>query len=297
MELENLDTLASFTGTRGEAAFYHVPVLVEWEGGHLVGLLVEVLREVALAEEGDANIVQLVQSALEEVTGSLDRMGEHLQKFYSRLDVKFFYDELRPFFSGGKGMEEKGLPQGIVFQKQNGEKIEKKLVGGSAAQSSLFPFLDCMLGVRHEDQTVFKVSNLRYHTRPPNSVVLRLRRAQEMRNYMPGPHRDFLAQLSLHPSLRPFITSHPQDSNLQEAYNTSIRHLRAWRGKHIAVVSKYIVSPARETEKVAHVEKLEVRAEGAEEEREWELQGTGGSALIPFLRQSRDDTFGVGGEG
>lgn len=33
---------------------------------------------------------------------------------------------------------------------------------------------------------------------------------------------------------------------------------------------------------------------GKETDQEWELQGTGGSALMPFLRQSRDETFGIG---
>ena len=77
------------------------------------------------------------------------------------------------------------------------------------------------------------------------------------------------------------------------AYNNCLDTLRSWRGKHIAVVSKYIVQPAREAERAARVDKIEVTGP-AETDKEWELQGTGGSALIPFLRQARDDTVGVG---
>lgn len=115
-----------------------------------------------------------------------------------------------------------------------------------------------------------------------------------MRAYMPGAHRDFLEQVSRLPSLRDFVNKPPDDSELRGAYNRCLDQLRGWRGKHTAVVSKYIVQPAREAEQKARVDKIELDAAGAEADKEWELQGTGGSALIPFLRQARDDTFGIG---
>lgn len=151
MELDNMHTLASFTGTRGEAAFYHIPVLIEAEGGHLVHLLLDAL---ARARDGQP---QPVIHALKKTTATLTRMGSHLSKFYGVLDAQFFYHELRPFLAGGNGMEEKGLPDGMVFERSDGSTTALKLVGGSAAQSSLFPFLDIALGVQHEDRTVFDV--------------------------------------------------------------------------------------------------------------------------------------------
>lgn len=151
MTLENMETLASFTGTRGEAAFYHVPVLIEAEGGHLVHLLIDAMKE---AQRGRS---QAVINALQATQHALARMGAHLSKFYGVLDPQFFYDELRLFLAGGKGMEEKGLPDGMVLQRSDGSQEALKLVGGSAAQSSLFPFLDLALGVKHEDRTVFDV--------------------------------------------------------------------------------------------------------------------------------------------
>jgi hypothetical protein len=60
-------------------------------------------------------------------------------------------------------MEDKGLPDGMIFQKQDGTLQAVKCVGGSAAQSALFPLLDCMLGVKHATptdgaQSVFQVN-------------------------------------------------------------------------------------------------------------------------------------------
>ena len=109
---------------------------------------------------------------------------------------------------------------------------------------------------------------------------------------MPGLHRDFLDEVSKLPSLREYVDANSSDTELIGAYDDCLRRLRSWRGKYIAVVSKYIVQPAREAERVAKVDKIEVNGP-AETDEEWELQGTGGSALIPFLRQARDDTVGL----
>lgn len=109
---------------------------------------------------------------------------------------------------------------------------------------------------------------------------------------MPGAHRDFLSQVAQLPSLREYVEANAEDNELREAYDDCMKKLRAWRGKHIAVVSKFIVQPAREAARAASVEKLEV--DGATNtDEDLELQGTGGSALIPFLRGARDDTVGV----
>ena len=94
------------------------------------------------------------------------------------------------------------------------------------------------------------------------------------------------------PSLRSFIETGPTSSELKEAYDKCMAQLRSWRGKHIALVSKYIVQPAR-AEAAEKAAKVEVT--GADEDKEWELQGNGGSALIPFLKCARDETVGVGG--
>lgn len=152
MALANIDALASFTGARGEAAFYHVPVLIEAEGGHLIQCLLEAIEEAQCGRVGS------VLDALNDTLSTLARMGQHLGEFYGVLQPEFFYNELRPFLAGGKGMESKGLPDGMIFQRADGSEIAQKLVGGSAAQSSLFPFLDVVLGVGHEDRTVFDVS-------------------------------------------------------------------------------------------------------------------------------------------
>lgn len=142
-ELHELSPLASFTGSPGESAFHHVPVLNEAEGGPLVSLLLDAIAA------GQRNDARVVEEALIKSAHIIERMKQHLPKLYSTLDAGMFYHVLRPFLAGGKGMEEKGLPRGFVFQKRDGTEREVRCIGGSAAQSSLFQFLDSALGVVH----------------------------------------------------------------------------------------------------------------------------------------------------
>lgn len=281
-DLEHMETLASFTGDRQEAAFYHVPVLVEREGGALMHRLVEAVSAAAKGENS------VVVEALRETARAIVTMGEELMKLYSTLEARFFYHELRPFLAGGRGMEEKGLPDGMVFSKDDGTEVKVKAAGGSAVQSSLFPFLDRVLGISHQDGDVYEVGMICYCGERFSSADFC---DQDMLNYMPGAHRDFLNEVSDLPSLRSYVESNMSDDDLREAYDDCMKKARAWRGKHIAIVSKYIVQPAREAMNAAKVDKLEMGSE--EKEDEWEIQGTGGSALIPFLRQARDETIGV----
>jgi indoleamine 2,3-dioxygenase len=159
-ELEQLECVGSFTGDLGETDFNLVPVLVEAEGGPLVRLLLDAV--VAGAAGGD-EAAKSVQRALEICAETIGRMRKHLAKLYSTLDADFFYHRLRPFLSGGNGMEDRGLPRGFVFQRRDGSEKAVKCIGGSAAQSSLFQFLDLVLGVEHastgdgDPETLFQV--------------------------------------------------------------------------------------------------------------------------------------------
>jgi tryptophan 2,3-dioxygenase len=71
-----------------------------------------------------------------------------------------------------------------------------------------------------------------------------------------------------------------------------MKALRAWRRKHIAVVSKYIVQPARREAERAALPAIS-RSDSPVEGVEGALQGTGGTALIPFLRQAAEETLDV----
>jgi indoleamine 2,3-dioxygenase len=156
-KLENLDCLVSFTGTRDEAVFYVVPIMVEAEGGRLMSLLLGAMKK---AIDGDA---EFVICALEETRETLPKMGALIKLLHEHCDPNVFFDKVRPFFPGGKGLEDKGMPNGVVFHRSDRSKKAAKYVGGSAAQSSDFQFMDAALGIMHKPvgdakgETVFEV--------------------------------------------------------------------------------------------------------------------------------------------
>jgi indoleamine 2,3-dioxygenase len=162
-ELDQLEGLASFTGTRGEDAFNHVPVLVEATGGPLIPLLLDAVSVFTDTTNNNNNnnnstnnnkitrdAAAYVREALANASKIIAAMGRHLAKLYSTVDAQMFYHELRPFLAGGKSMEKSGLARGFVFQLADGTELPVQHGGGSAAQSSLFHFLDAILGVEHE---------------------------------------------------------------------------------------------------------------------------------------------------
>ncbi|KAM0756439.1 Indoleamine 2,3-dioxygenase [Meredithblackwellia eburnea MCA 4105] len=128
--------------------------------------------------------------------------------------------------------------------------------------------------------------------------------------YMPGHHRSFLHHLSsLHtpsasnsrpiPSVRTLAQTHsPQ---LAEAYDTAILAMKRFRDLHMRLVTVFIVSQARREpgkgsvfwqgweDKRVEMEREKERRE-REQEHEKELVGTGGTALVTFLKTCRERT-------
>jgi indoleamine 2,3-dioxygenase len=103
---------------------------------------------------------------------------------------------------------------------------------------------------------------------------------REMRGYMPGPHRRFLEDLSRVSALREFIAGYPdgiEGDELREAYDACLAGLRRFRDIHIQIVSRYILLPSSKTT----VKKPNPGGE----------TGTGGTQLIPFLKQVREETM------
>lgn len=111
---------------------------------------------------------------------------------------------------------------------------------------------------------------------------------------MPGPHRRFLEMLTQVSSTRVYAMSHKADSPIRDAYNTALMALGAFRDKHIRMVTRYIVMPARM--KAAHVPAQANLATSTAPQMNYSsdttssIRGTGGTDFMPFLKQTRDTT-------
>jgi len=134
----------------------------------------------------------------------------------------------------------------------------------------------------------------------------------EMRRYMPGPHARFLSDVQAVSNIREFVEEHPRDEPLRVAYDACLSMLSALRDKHIAIVTRYIIVPSREVRARSRSPEATKRRinlatasrnpqpqgiafDGRDSgvgqgDKKREIKGTGGTALISFLKQARDET-------
>lgn len=294
--LSNLDMLHTFTGSMDEKWFYLVSVAIEARGAPLIPMMLEAI---AAARRGDKTVVL---ESLRNFAERVDELGVLLTKMYDNCDPHVFYNRIRPYLAGSKNMADAGLPNGVVFD--NGGPINKQryvqFSGGSNAQSSIIQFFDLVLNVEHRPTGQKKGDEPHSSKKaPPTSFI------HEMRKYMPGPHARFLSEVSKVANLRAFVEEYSYDSALTVAFDASLAMLSALRDKHIQIVSRYIIIQSAAAKKRADADnngkdkkgsgekKIDLAHRPKSTDKDGEkkgLKGTGGSTLIPFLRQARDET-------
>jgi indoleamine 2,3-dioxygenase len=117
-----------------------------------------------------------------------------------------------------------------------------------------------------------------------------------MRKYMPGPHRRFLEHVERVANIKGYVNENRHDRELTMSFDAALAMLRAMRDKHLQIVSRYIVVQTHSsTSKDASQPtspKLTRRSLATSIQRgdSRKLRGTGGTALMAFLKQARDET-------
>jgi indoleamine 2,3-dioxygenase len=89
-------------------------------------------------------------------------------------------------------------------------------------------------------------------------------------------------------SLRDFAAANTSMPELGDAYNIAVNELRKFRDIHIQIIGRYIITPARQYRPKEYTGCNLAVATSASPDKV--LHGTGGTKLLPFLRQSRDET-------
>ncbi|KAF2199558.1 indoleamine 2,3-dioxygenase alpha type [Delitschia confertaspora ATCC 74209] len=288
--LDNLATLSTFTGSLDESWFYLVSVAIEARAGPIIPMMIDAM---AAARAHDS---ETVTACLQSFAERLDELGGLLNRMYESCDPHVFYHRIRPFLAGSKNMAEAGLPKGVVFDDGTGTQPYVQFSGGSNAQSSVIQFFDIVLGVEHrptgQKHSSGSSSEGVVHA-PSNNFI------QDMRRYMPGPHRRFLEHVESVANLRDYVARHQSNRSLCIAFDACLAMLRAFRDKHIQMVSRYIIIKSRESRphsrslspKQASTNKVNIALNlHRADSKGKDLRGTGGTALIPFLKQARDET-------
>ncbi|KAF2138876.1 uncharacterized protein K452DRAFT_255812 [Aplosporella prunicola CBS 121167] len=275
-----LSVIQTLTGTDDESWFYLISVSMEAVGARTVPSMLQAI------EAARKNDHWKVVHGLNSMRFCIQELGLLLERMYERCDPAVFYHQIRPLLAGSKGMAAAGLPRGVFYSEGDGKGQWREYSGGSNAQSSLIQFLDVVLGVQH--YSAGGVSKESY--------------IQDMRNYMPGPHRRFLQNLTRTTNIREYALNPTTDPTVLAAYNATVEALAAFRDIHIRLVTRYIIAPSRKPARPqdANMTNLATISHVKDEEKTTEphvLYGTGGTALIPFLKRTRDETKAAASEG
>jgi indoleamine 2,3-dioxygenase len=274
---------------------------MEAKGGPCIPLMLDAIRA---AREDD---VDTVTKSLQSFAQTLDELGTLLLRMYESCDPHVFYHRIRPFLAGSKNMKDAGLPKGVFYDDGSRNATWRQYGGGSNAQSSMFQFFDIILGVEHRP-TGTKKDDTTSESEPEPGAAPKPRHSfiHDMRQYMPGPHRRFLQAVEGISNIRDFVEYHKSNRSLTVAYDACLAMLRSLRDKHIQMVSRYIIVKSRESRSMSRTRQESSpdpaprRGQGIASisydrpqegsQRKKKMRGTGGTALIPFLKQARDET-------
>jgi indoleamine 2,3-dioxygenase len=264
---DNLVALHTATGSDDESWFLIISNAMEARAGPLLHILLAAMEAVSVHD------VPAIVSGLRYFTTAMADIGALLERMDERCEPKKFYYTIRPLLAGSMNMEAAGLPRGVFYDEGNGKGEWRKYRGGSNGQSSLLQFFDAALSVSHTRCGDFHA---------------------EMRGYMPGPHKRFLDDIEAIANIRSYVETHQDDTELLGAYNEAVAALSRFRDIHIALVTRFIIIPARQGRPSQFPERNDIASMStkmaAEKGLTQELVGTGGTKLIPFLRTSRDET-------
>lgn len=258
---------------------------MEAQAAYIIPIMLQALEAV---ERGD---YATITHALKEMSDCIRKVGALLDRMDEKCDPMVFYYQIRPYLAGSKNMEAAGLPRGVFYDEGEGEGRWLQLRGGSNGQSSLIQFFDIVLGVEH---TAHGNST---PDAPSNTSQTSFH--EKVREYMPGPHRRFLEHVSRMGSIRD-LAQQPATTAEQEsfrcAFQDATRTLAEFRNMHLRIVTRYIVIPSRQpfTNGKLNLASAVMRIRDGAGHASAELTGTGGTPLLPFLKQTRDETYEAG---
>ena len=286
LDLSDMATISTFTGSIDESWFYLVSTRVEVLGGPILRKIIDSMHAVRRDDK------QTVQNNLYVLAEHISEVADTVKRMYEHCDPYVFYHRIRPILAGWNNMSDAGLPKGVKYlgcpsSPDDSKAGYRRYAGGSAAQSPLIQALDIGLGVEHwptgGHPSAAQDSGSEGSTAPPKNNFI-----HEMRKYMPGPHRRFLEHLSTVTNIRDYCME-SNDDGLMEAYDACIAIMKHFRDIHLQIVSRYILIAAQIKPKHDKDETKRVGLAGTEISRAG-MTGTGGTSLIPFLKQARSET-------
>jgi indoleamine 2,3-dioxygenase len=245
ISLENVALITNFLGGVDEDWFVTIHVCIEdaARGAILAAKSISQLDESSTSDELINDLIN-IRDSMRKVNMIFKRMPE-------KCDPYIYYHRVRPFIFGTK--DNPDLPNGLVYEGEFNNKPQF-FRGETGAQSSIIPSLDGALQIEHTND------NLRHYL-------------NEMRDYMPKLHRDFISELEKTSKVRLLIKD---SSAATSCYNECLEEIRAFRSLHLEYAGTYI-------HKQSQIKNPFGRGGST-------ITGTGGTPFMSYLKKHRDET-------
>lgn len=153
----------------------------------------------------------------------------------------------------------------------------RSYAGASAGQSPLIHTLDVALSIHHKPMkasSTLPATEMSEKSKGLNPML-------EMRSYLPTRIQAFLRHLDSAPSIRTYIEQLDSNNACVDEFNRCLKGMEAFRTAHIKMTSVYIILQQKK-ENDGRQDVISGVMPSA--------VGTGGTELIPFLKQIRQET-------
>lgn len=208
LSIDNARTQVQFLGGVDEDWFFIASMGVELAGAPLLAITAETVNTSVNGSDDElATELGAFIDGMRAVHASLHRIREWC-------DPATYYLRVRPYVTGWPA-------PGVIYDGVS--ETPRKLLGGSAAQSSLLQSFDAMLGLAHPDN--------------PAGGYLRT-----VRNYMPPLHRSFVEDMERDSRVRERVQTGA--AHLRTAYNAAIEEIRLFRDAHMQLAHDFILRPS-----------------------------------------------------
>ncbi|KAG8986242.1 hypothetical protein FRB90_004130 [Tulasnella sp. 427] len=283
LSVENIKMINTFSLTTSETHFYLTSARIELRGVEALELMKSCMDEAFI---GDTISLQRIVDYLHRLSAVIDDMTSLLMAVRDECDPGEFYTRIRPWFNGWSPGAREWLFEGVDEEDQL---KFARLSGPSAGQSSLIHALDIFLGVDHTKPGPHPSSS----SKGGDPTFL-----MKMEQYMPRHHRAFLQHLRAanQTHVRALVAANSPASSgtigvkLQAAFDEAVMALKRFRDGHIRIATLYIVSQARKNAAAASASSSMKSGKQVGPPAVEEVRGTGGTSLVPFLKECRDNT-------
>ena len=245
ISLENVALINNFLGGVDEDWFVTIHVAIENQASGAIEACMEMME--FNSETPESDIKKQLKNILQSMTG----VNNIFSRMPEKCDPYVYYHRVRPFIFGSK--DNPDLKSGLKYEGEFQGKPQF-FRGETGAQSSIIPSLDAALGVKHSNDSLRHYLN-------------------EMRDYMPPKHNQFIKNLESKSTTRDLIKD---SSKLQKTYDDCLEEVRKFRSMHLEYAGAYIHQQSQLKNPFGRGGST--------------ITGTGGTPFMKYLKKHRDES-------